>query len=56
MNTMREQLFSKLGEKLAGRIGEASVKISDKAIEECIMYGLYEPKIPAEMLKNNMDK
>ncbi|MDD7795015.1 hypothetical protein [Clostridium sp. 'White wine YQ'] len=48
MKDMKKQLLTK--------IGEASSKLSDKAMGKCIILGLYEPKIPAEMLRKNEDK
>ncbi|MBK1809914.1 cyclic lactone autoinducer peptide [Clostridium sp. YIM B02505] len=49
MNNMKNKVF----EKLARTVGEASIKISDKATGKCMMGYLYEPKAMLEIIKNN---
>ncbi|WP_160677314.1 cyclic lactone autoinducer peptide [Clostridium sp. C8-1-8] len=47
MNSMKNQLV----EKLANKIGEASIKISDKATGKCMIGYFYEPKAMLEIIK-----
>ncbi|MDP4145188.1 MAG: cyclic lactone autoinducer peptide [Bacillota bacterium] len=54
MRSMKEQLSS-MGEKLIANIGETSIKITEQALGKCIILGLYEPKIPMEVLKETMN-
>lgn len=56
MKNMKENLFNKLGEKLAINLGEASIKLSEKAMGKCFIGAIYEPKVPIEMLKETIDK
>ncbi|GFZ32186.1 hypothetical protein CSC2_27120 [Clostridium zeae] len=48
MNNMKNQLF----EKLAKTVGEASIKISDKATGKCMIGYFYEPKAMLEIIKD----
>lgn len=59
MRNMRAQLYNmggKIGMKVVEGLGEASIKISEQAMGKCIIFGIYEPRIPIEMLKENMQK
>lgn len=56
MKSMREQINStgeRLGEKIINGICEASIKIGENARGRCSSFGIYEPKIPIELLKEN---
>lgn len=55
MRNMKEELFS-MGEKLITNIGDATIKISDQVTGKCLLPFLYEPKVPIEVLKQNIDK
>lgn len=48
--------FSNFTEKFANILGEASIKISDRAVNMCYLPFLYEPEIPVELLKQNLKK
>lgn len=54
MKNMREQITS-TGERLKGKIidgiCEVSIKIGEKSRGRCTSFGIYEPKIPLELLK-----
>jgi cyclic lactone autoinducer peptide len=54
MKSMREQITS-TGERLKGKIidgiCEASIKIGEQSRGRCSMIGVYEPKVPIELLK-----
>jgi len=59
MRNMRAQLHNmggKMGMKIVRGLGEASIKISEQAMGKCIIFGIYEPRISVEMLKENMQK
>lgn len=59
MINMKEQLVSmgeRMGEKLVSGIGEASIKLGQQARGKCGFIGIYEPKIPIELLMENIDK
>lgn len=56
MNNMKENLFNKMAEKLACTLGEASIKLSENSLEKCGWGGVYETKIPIELLKENIQK
>jgi hypothetical protein len=45
---MKDKLF----EKLAKTVGEASIKISDKATGKCMMGYFYEPKAMLDIIKD----
>lgn len=58
MRNLREQITSigeKFGSKLIGEIGNASMKIGDQARGSCFFLAAYEPKIPLELLKENIE-
>lgn len=58
MRNMREQV-SNMGEKMNAKIvngiGEASIKLGEQAREFCFFLGFYEPKIPMELLGENIE-
>lgn len=53
MRTMKKNLFNKLSEKMAHSLGETSIKISEKAMLKSCFCGVYESKIPIELLKKS---
>ncbi|AGX45382.1 hypothetical protein [Clostridium saccharobutylicum] len=53
---MKENLFNKIAEKMACSLGEASIKLSENAMEKCCFGGIYETKIPIQLLKQNVNK
>ncbi|GKX68951.1 cyclic lactone autoinducer peptide [Inconstantimicrobium mannanitabidum] len=53
MESMKNVLVNKLGEKFSEGLGEISIKLSEKAVGKCIMSGFYEPKLPIELLARN---
>lgn len=53
MRTMKKNLFNKISEKIAHSLGETSIKISEKAMSKSCFCGVYETKIPIELLKNS---
>jgi cyclic lactone autoinducer peptide len=50
---MREQLYE-MGEKIVKGIGEATIKVGEKSVSKCIIFGIYEPKVSIEVLKENI--
>ncbi|HOV27591.1 MAG TPA: cyclic lactone autoinducer peptide [Pseudobacteroides sp.] len=58
MKNLREQIVSmseKFGSRLIGEIGNASIKIGDQSRGACFFLAAYEPKIPLELLKENIE-
>lgn len=53
MESMKNVLVNKLGEKFSQGLGEISIKMSEKAMGKCLFAFAYEPKIPMELLKQN---
>lgn len=53
MRNMKVKLYN-FTEKFANVIGEASIKISDKAIDMCYLPFLYEPEISVELLEEKL--
>ncbi|MCR3758933.1 cyclic lactone autoinducer peptide [Clostridium felsineum] len=47
---------NKIGEKFIEGIGKASMKIGEQASDTCVLITLYEPKMPEELLKENLNK
>ncbi len=59
MKNFKETLFSineGIEEKVARKLGNAAVKVSEKAVRGCTMWGIYEPEIPMELLKENSEE
>lgn len=56
MRDMKENLFNKMFEKAACFLGETSIKISENSLGKCGFGGIYETKIPIELLKENANK
>lgn len=56
MRNMKENLLNKIGEKTANVLGDASIKLCKKSFDKCMWFLCYEPKIPMEILKENMEK
>ncbi len=56
MNNMKENLFSKIAEKMVCSLGETSIKISENALGCCCWGAVYETKIPIELLKEHIEK
>lgn len=55
MRSMREQI-SNIGDKLVNDIGSKAVKIAEISTLSCGFLGFYEPEIPIELLKENIDE
>jgi hypothetical protein len=56
---MKEQLCDmgeKLKETIAKGIGQEAVRISEKAVGKCLVFGIYEPKVPIELLMKKIEK
>lgn len=53
MSNMKEKMFSKIVEKVTVKIGEESIKLSEKSVDYCLFFFSYEPKISIELLKAN---
>lgn len=49
---LKNQL-NKVNEKFINGIGEASMKVGEHANRKCILFTLYEPKMPEELIKEN---
>ncbi|URZ08971.1 cyclic lactone autoinducer peptide [Clostridium felsineum] len=47
---------NKISEKLIEGIGNVSIKVGEQATDICVLTTLYEPKMPEELLKGNIDK
>ncbi|MBW6411636.1 cyclic lactone autoinducer peptide [Clostridium weizhouense] len=56
MRTMKKILFNKMSKKIAHSLGETSIRISEKAMNKSCFCGVYETKIPIELLKNSNQK
>ncbi|AAK78064.1 cyclic lactone autoinducer peptide [Clostridium acetobutylicum] len=52
---LKEQL-NKVNDKFIKGLGKASMKIGEQANGKCVLVTLYEPKMPEELLKENIDK
>lgn len=58
MKNLKEQIVNlgdRMSEKIINGIGETSIKISEQARGRCILLGVYEPKIPIELLKEDKE-
>lgn len=53
MKFMRKNLFNKISEKAAHSLGKTSIKLSEQALKKSCFLGVYETKIPIELLKNS---
>lgn len=56
MKNTKVNLFSKITEKVAYSLGDASIKLSESALGYCCWGAVYETKIPIELLKEKIDK
>lgn len=56
MNSMKKNLINTIGEKVAVKIGEASIRLGEKSVDKCFLGFFYEPKISIELLKSSKDK
>lgn len=56
MKNMKDTLINKISKKAANSIAEVSVKIAEESVERCLFFLCYEPSIPAEMIKENIEK
>ncbi|KNY28928.1 hypothetical protein [Pseudobacteroides cellulosolvens] len=58
MRNMKEQIVSmreKIGSKILGEIGNATVKIGEQSRGFCILLFSYEPKVPKELLYEKIE-
>lgn len=56
MKSMKEQIASsgeRLKERIIDRICEVSINIGEKSRGRCSHFGIYETKIPIELLKED---
>ncbi|APF23474.1 cyclic lactone autoinducer peptide [Clostridium butyricum] len=56
MKTTKKILSNRLCNKIAHSLGKTSIKISEKAMHKSCFCGVYETKIPMELLKNSNQK
>jgi cyclic lactone autoinducer peptide len=56
MNNMKEKLLNKIGAKVAVKLGEASISLSQKSFRSSCDWFAYEPKISKELLKSIIEK
>jgi cyclic lactone autoinducer peptide len=56
MNNTKEKLINKIGQKVAVKLGEASISLGEKSFGICPLGFLYEPKIAKELLKSILEK
>lgn len=56
MKNMKDVLINKIGGGFSEALGEISIKISDRSMGKCGFFAMYEPKIPLELLKENIKK
>lgn len=58
MKNLKETLFSineGIEEKVARKLGNVAVKISESSVRSCTVFGIYEPEIPTELLKEGIE-
>lgn len=53
MESMKNVLTNKLGEKFSQGLGEISIKLSETAVNKCVIALMYEPKMPIELLQKS---
>lgn len=56
MKNMKEKFLSKIGEKVALKLGQASIRLSERSFSSCFDFFSYEPKISVELLKTTIEK
>lgn len=56
MKSMKTKLLNKMIGKMACSLGQTSIKISEKAMKQSCFLGVYETKIPMELLKDFNNK
>lgn len=56
MRNMKDVLISKLGKSVSKNLGKFSIKLSEQAMGKCVLSACYEPKVPINLLKENMNK
>lgn len=52
---LKNQL-NKVSDKVINTIGKASMKVGDRSYGICMVCTIYEPKIPAALIKENYNK
>ncbi|PJI08303.1 MULTISPECIES: AgrD family cyclic lactone autoinducer peptide [Clostridium] len=50
--SLKNQL-NKVNDKVINSIGKASMKVGNRAFGVCMVFAIYEPKIPDALIKEN---
>lgn len=53
MKNLRHKISSNLEEIILTSIGNTAIKITNKSVGKCLVFGLHEPAIPMEVLENS---
>lgn len=51
MNNMKENLINSLGEKVLDKVGDVAIKLTEKGVNKCAAWGIYETQFPMELLE-----